>query len=129
MPSQSIAHEAPDADRRSAVLTQSVVKAAEMLGIRNTELAGILGLSDATVSRMRKGEYLLASGEKPFELAQFLLRLFRSLDSITGGDDKASAAWMRAENLALGAVPIELVQTVRGMVDVVDYLDSRRGWV
>jgi uncharacterized protein (DUF2384 family) len=54
------------------------------------------------------------------------VRLYRALDAIASGDDATAAAWLRSENLALGAAPIELVQTVPGLMHVVDYLDARR---
>ena len=68
----------------------------------------------------------LERDQKSFELAALFVRLFRSLDAIAGGDERTARAWMKAENLALGHPPIERIQTVTGLVDVVDYLDARR---
>lgn len=89
-------------------------------------LAQVLGLSEATVSRLRRGEVSLTEGSKPFELAALLVRAFRSLDAITGGDERTARAWMTSPNTALGAPPAELVRTVTGLTDVVAYLDARR---
>lgn len=109
-----------------AVLTKAALRAAERLAIPGTQLAGILGVSEAHVSRLRNGATLLAERSKPFELAVLLVRAFRSLDAITGGDENVARAWLRAPNTALGAAPIERVATVQGLVDVVAYLDARR---
>ena len=69
-------------------------------------VASVIGVSEATVSRMKKGDLTLETGSKPFELAVLMVRLFRSLDAIAGGDEKVSRAWMKNENLALGGAPV-----------------------
>jgi len=109
-----------------AVVTKAVKRAAERLELPNRVLAGVLGLSEATVSRMGAGTYQLDAATKPFELAVLFLRLFRSLDGITGGDAGVARAWLRNENTALGAAPITLIDSVQGLVNVVGYLDARR---
>lgn len=120
----------PDgATRRQKVLTTATVKAAEHLAMPNAAVAAMLGVSVPTVSRMKTGAYLLADGSKPFELAQLFLRMFRSLDAIVGSDDTSSQSWMQTENRALNGRPIDLVQTVTGLVSSVSYLDSRRAIV
>ena len=109
-----------------AVVTKAVVRAAERLDVSNRLLAAVLGLSEATVSRMSTGSYELAAASKPFELAVLFVRLFRSLDAITGGDSAVARAWLRNDNTVLGAAPISLVTSVSGLVNVVGYLDARR---
>jgi len=119
----------PDPIADGAVVTKAAIRAAERLDISNRSLARVLGLSEATVSRMGSGTYTLKPGDKPFELALMFLRLFRSLDALSGGDQRTARAWMRNENLALGGVPLALVETLAGMVTVVGYLDARRARV
>lgn len=109
-----------------AVVTKAVNRAAERLELSHRILAAVLGLSEATVSRMGSGAYRLDAGSKPFELAVLFLRLFRSLDGIAGGDTTVARAWLRNENTALGAKPITLIESVAGLVNVVAYLDARR---
>lgn len=111
---------------RGTVLTKAVIRAAERLGLSARALAAATGLSEATVSRMRRGRYVLEDGSKPFELAALLVRVFRSLDAIAGGEDEVVRAWMRNPNAALGGAPMERIVTVSGLVDVVAYLDARR---
>ena len=110
----------------AAVATKAVLRAAGRLGLSNKVLARVIGVSEATVSRMSAGSYQLARGEKPFELALLFVRLFRSLDAIAGGDETVSTAWMRSENLALGGTPLTLIQSIPGLVHVLGYLDARR---
>ena len=114
----------PAAD--GAVVTKAAMRAAMRLGLSNRSLARILGLSEATVSRMGAGTYQLKTDDKAFELALIFLRLFRSLDSLSGGDEQTSRAWLRNDNLALGGVPATLIESLSGMNNVVGYLDARR---
>ncbi|MDF2231235.1 DUF2384 domain-containing protein [Albimonas sp. CAU 1670] len=109
-----------------AVLAKAVLRAAARLGVTHDQLARVIGVSPSTVSRLKSGAARLERDQKSFELAALFVRLFRSLDAIAGGDEAAARAWLRAENLALGAPPIERILTVAGLVDVVDYLDARR---
>jgi hypothetical protein len=108
------------------VITKSVMRAADRLALPNRVLAAVLGVPEATVSRMGAGTYKLAPDTKPFELAVLFLRLFRSLDAIVGGDFAVARAWLRNENTALGDRPIALIESVSGLVNVVAYLDASR---
>ena len=114
---------------QGAVLTKAVVRAAERLGLSARVLAAVLGLSEATVSRMKRGGFTLEPDTKAFELAVLFVRLFRSLDAIVGGDGAVARAWLANPNTALGARAVEKIQTVSGLVDVIAYLDARRALV
>ena len=114
------------APAEEAVATKAVLRAAGRLGISNKQLARILGLSEATVSRMGSGAYTLSPRDKSFELAILFIRLFRAVDAVTGGDEAVAAAWLRNENLALGAAPLTLLQSISGLVHVLGYLDANR---
>ena len=112
-----------------AVVTKAALRAAERLGLSNRVLARILGLSEASVSRMGSGTYVLMPDDKSFELAVLFLRLFRSLDAIVSGDETAARAWLAHEHAGLGGAPGMLIQTLAGLVNVVGYLDARRALV
>jgi len=120
----------PDAlPDESKVLTKATIRAAERLDIKGNALAQIIGLSEPTVSRMRGETFLLERGQKAFELAALFVRLYRSLDAIVVGDDAVARAWLRNNNLGLGGVPLDLIQTVSGLTNVIQYLDARRAIV
>ena len=108
------------------VLTRATLSAAQRLGLRNRELATVIGASEASISRL-KGSRLLDPASKEGELALLLLRLFRSLDALMGGDEARARAWLRADNAHLGGVPALRIRTVEGLIDVVQYLDAMRG--
>ena len=114
---------------QGAVVTKAALRAAGLLGISNKALARIVGLSEASVSRMGAGTYMLAPGEKPFELAVLFVRFYRALDAIVHGDDGVARAWLSNPNAALGGAPITVIQSVSGLVHAVAYLDARRALV
>ena len=92
----------PTTVTQGAVITKAALRAAGRLGVSNKTLGKIIGVSEATVSRMGSGTYALSPGDKPFELAVLFVRLFRALDAMVGGDEAAAAVWLKSENLALG---------------------------
>lgn len=114
------------APRSEAVLARALFAAADRLGLHGRELAAIIGTSEATVSRLRFSRKLDPES-KEGELALLLLRAYRSLDALVGGDDAKARLWLRAENEHVGGVPAERIRTVEGLVDVVQYLDAVRG--
>jgi hypothetical protein len=114
---------------RSTVISKAVARAADLLGLTNAVLARTIGVSEATASRLRAGVYALEPGTKPYELSLLLVRLYRSLDAVVGGDAASLRSWMTTANRALGGVPRDLVQTATGLVAAVDYVDAARARV
>lgn len=123
MTARASTHAKPDP---AAVVAQAALAAAERLALTSRHLAGIIGVSEASVSRMQHGRGI-DPASKEGELALMFVRLFRSLDALVGGDDARSRAWLHAMNDHLGGVPAERIRTVEGLVDVVQYLDAMRG--
>lgn len=109
------------------VLSKALLRVAARLGISQQELARILGVSSASVSRLSAGARRLEPASKEGELALLLLRAARSLDALVGGSVESSRLWLRAPNHHTGGVPIEQMQTVTGLVHVTSYLDAMRG--
>lgn len=112
---------------RLAVLAKSTARAADELELSNATLGRVLGLSEASVSRMRRGGGEVLLNGKSYELAALFVRLFRSLYAMTGGDMKSARSWLATSNRALHKVPLEAMQTVLGLTAVVAYVDSFRG--
>jgi hypothetical protein len=111
----------------AAVLTKAVVRAAGILGLSQKDLTQIIGISPATASRVWKGTRAIEPRSKEGELALLFLRMFRSLDALIGGDAEKTRQWLRAENGHLGGTPARIIQTLPGLVHVIDYLDAMRG--
>ena len=111
------------------VLTVAVSRAADLWDLTNGTLGRIIGVSSPTASRLRSGQKKLTRGTKPFELGQYLVRLFRSLDALTGSDDRSAVSWLGTENSDLGGRPIDLIMTVKGLAEVSHYVDDFRARV
>ncbi len=111
----------------SAIVSKAFLRAAKRLGLTKKEQAQILGLSAASLSRLSRGERAVDLSGKEGELALLLVRLYRSLDALTGGDEEKNRAWFQADNHHLGGKPSELIHSIQGLVHVVEYLDAVRG--
>jgi uncharacterized protein (DUF2384 family) len=120
---------APPKSNDGVLAAKAVQRIAEFWSLTNDGLGEMLGLSASTVSRLRNGSWQFQPGTKSFELAQYLIRLFRSLDSLLGSDDVAARSWLASENRDLGGKPIELIRTIRGLSDVADLVDDYRARV
>ena len=48
---------------------------------------------------------------------------------LLGSDDDAARRWLEADNLDLGGKPIERVDTMRGLIELCDYVDFYRARV
>ena len=111
----------------ASVLTKATLRAAEHLGIHNALLASIIGVSEASISRL-SGAREIDPATKEGELAILFVRMFRSLDALFG-DTETCKRWLWAENEHLRGVPAELLRSLEGLVNVVRYLDAVRGKV
>jgi len=119
----ALVHASPDPN---LVLTKATLRAAENLGLSNADLAATIGVSEPTVSRMKAHGRTILPNSKEGELALLLVRLFRSLEPLIGGDSQARKLWMSSHNQALLGVPQELIRRADGLVRTVAYLDGMR---
>ncbi|MEM8632105.1 MAG: antitoxin Xre/MbcA/ParS toxin-binding domain-containing protein [Pseudomonadota bacterium] len=106
------------------LIGKAVIRAGQFLGLKQAEVAQIIGLSAPQVSKIKDGKAPVTG--KAAELSLYLIRVFRSLDAITGGDSAVVKAWMRNDNDAVGEPPARALQTAAGLVGVMTYLDAAR---
>ncbi|MGH1466271.1 MAG: MbcA/ParS/Xre antitoxin family protein [Cognatishimia sp.] len=106
------------------LVAKAVVNAGVALGLSQAEVAQIIGVSPSQISKFKTGSATL--GDKPYELALYMIRVFRSLDAITGGDTETNRAWMRNANTDLRGCPADIAKSVAGLVSVMNYLDAQR---
>lgn len=111
---------------KDAVLTKAVLRAAALLELPSNVLSRILGVSEASVSRLASGSRTIDPDSKEGELALLLVRVYRSLDALVGTDAVQRKAWLHGQNGALNGRPVDLVQRADGLVNVVAYLDAMR---
>ena len=109
-----------------AVLTKALLRATELLGLSSAVLARVLGVSEASVSRLTSGARTVDPQSKEGELALLLVRVYRSLDALVGTDATQRHAWLHGHNRALNGRPLDLIQRAEGLVNVVAYLDAMR---
>lgn len=106
------------------IAAKAVFNAGRELGLTQRDLARVIGVSEPSVSRMKGGGFELEG--KPLELALCLIRVFRALDAMTGGEVAVIRGWIANDNSDLGASPKSLITTATGLVDVMNYLDATR---
>jgi len=105
------------------VLAKATVRAGKALGFKQDEIADILGRDRSVFSRG------IDPNDKVGELALLLVRAYRSLFVLVGGEGEGMRHWMRTENHHTGGVPAEQLHSITGLVEVVSYLDAIRGKV
>ena len=110
------------------VLAKAVLKAAEQLGLKQVELAAVLGMHRTAVSRL-KHNLSLNPASKQGELALLLVRIARALFALTGGDNDWIRHFMRSPNKITGGVPAKQIGQVQGLITVLQFVDAIRGKV
>lgn len=111
---------------RAIVLGKATARAAHLLGLTGKSVAQVVGFSEPTISRVLSGVRGIEPTSKEGELALLLVRVFRSLDALVGGNDDKRMAWMNSNNKALHGTPAELIKTAEGLVRTLAYLDGMR---
>ena len=106
------------------ILGKAVLRAADRMGIRQNELADIIGRNRSSLSRSG-----IDPGSKSGELAKLLIRCYRSLAVLVDDNPEQIAEWLNTRNRHTGGTPKDQFQTVDGLVAVTGYLDAIRGKV
>lgn len=109
-----------------AVLAKAVLRAADQLGLKQGELAAVLGIHRTAVSRL-KNRPVIDPRSKQGELALLLIRLARALYALTGGDEEWMKHFMRSPNRLSNGVPAEQISSIQGLITVVQLVDALRG--
>lgn len=111
-----------------AVLAKAVIRAADQLGLKQSELAAVLGIHRTAVSRLKQ-QPSLHPESKTGELALLLVRVARALYALTGGDQAWIHHFMRSPNRITGGVPAQQMQSIQGLIAVLQYVDAIRAKV
>jgi len=116
-------HAKPDPGR---VLARALVRLREDLDFSQSQLGRIVGLHRQTVAALARGRPL-DPASKEGELAAHLIRVYRSLFALTGGQRETMRHWLDTPNRELGERPRDMLARVDGLVQVERYLDAMRG--
>jgi hypothetical protein len=117
-----IATVADTAARPNEVLSRALVKAGRELGLTQAELGAVIGRDRTALSRSA-----VEPESKSGELALLLIRAYRALFVLVGGDPRQMKHWMSTPNRHVGGIPAQLVRSIQGLNRVVEYLDAIRG--
>ncbi|MGB6241845.1 MAG: MbcA/ParS/Xre antitoxin family protein [Castellaniella sp.] len=109
-----------------AVLAKAVLRAGDQLGLRQAQLAAVLGMHRTAVSRMKTAQSL-DPDSKQGEIALLLIRVARALFALTGGDAEWIRHFMQSPNTVTGGVPAEQIRTIQGLMTVLRFVDALRG--
>ena len=107
------------------VLMKAFNNSCKELGLSRDQASMILGIDPATLARNKNKGFSPQS--KTGELCLQLIRVYRSLYAIAGGDKNFIQHWMNTNNAALAEKPVELLKNITGLVQVNLYLDAMRG--
>lgn len=113
----AIAKPAPDP---RAVLSKALLNAGRLLGLSQAEVGAIVGKDRSSIARG------LDPASKSGELGLLLIRCYRSLYVLMGGDPSDIRHWMHTANRDTGGVPAEQARSVQGLARIVEYLDAMR---
>ncbi len=114
--------EARPAPDPTATLTRALLAAGRELGLTQAEVGAVVGRNRTSLHR-----HGVEPDSKAGELALLLIRVYRALYALVGGDGEQMRHFMHTQNLHTGGVPAEQVRTVPGLVRVTEYLDAMRG--
>lgn len=107
---------------KSDVLGRSALAAGEYLGLSHRDVGEVVGRNRSTIDRNG-----IDPNTKPGQLALLLIRIYRSLYALMGGEVANMRHFMRTPNQGTGGVPGEQIRDVQGLVRVCEYLDAIRG--
>ncbi len=110
----------------AAVLAKAVLNAADQLGLKQAELAAVLGIHRTAISRLKQNP-ALDPKSKQGELALLLIRIARALFALTGGDKDWIKHFMHNPNQVTGGVPAKQMETIQGLMQVLNFVDALRG--
>ena len=106
------------------VLAKALRNAGDALGVPMERLAEAIGRNRSSIHRTG-----ISPDTKAGELALLVVRIYRGLYALVGGDKDAMHHWMHTRNHHTGGVPAEQLASVQGLVEVLQYLDAIRAKV
>lgn len=113
---------------QTSVLAKALLNASEQLGLKQVELAAVLGVHRTAISRLKQNQSLDPLS-KQGEIALLVVRIARALFALTGGDLEWIKHFMRTHNNVTGDIPAKQIQSIQGLMTVVQFVDAIRGKV
>lgn len=115
--------EAPLTDEE--IFSRSLIGMSVFLGLQQQELAVVLGLSQAQVTRISSRRYVLSPQKaKEWEIACVFARLHDGLVARFDGDRVATLRWLNFYCAELGDRPVVLIQSFEGLLRCVNFVEN-----
>jgi hypothetical protein len=122
-PSLAPLSQEPLTNTDAQLVAEACGRAIQVLGLSRDELSAVVGKHRTSIDRTG-----LDPKTKAGELALLLLRAYRSLHSLFGGDHTLMRHWLEQPNHHLGEQPPRLLLfRIEGLNRVANYLDALRG--
>jgi hypothetical protein len=106
----------------AAVLAKAVLNASTQLGLKQADLAAMLGMHRSSVSRLTE----LDPASKQGEMALLLVRIACALFALTGGDKDWIAHFMSTPNKTTDGTPAEQITSTEGLHTVLKCVEAIR---
>ena len=106
---------------QTRVLTKALLNAAKEMDISTAYLEKIIGKD-----RNAFAQTGISPESKSGELALMLIRCYRNLYVLVGGNSEYIQHWMHTQNKSTQGIPSEQILRVEGLVRVTKYLDVMR---
>jgi hypothetical protein len=111
---------------KTQVVAKALINLKEELCLSSESIGQIIGADASTVFRI--GKNMDMKENKVFEGALLLIRAYRSLFALLGGDKAAMIHWLTTANKDFDEKrPIDFMKSLVGLVEVAQYLDAMRG--
>lgn len=110
---------------KKVILAKAVLNAAVQLDLKSAQLARILHVHHTAIKRLKRNPKLDPASQQE-ELALLLLRVYQSIYALTGGDLDWMRHFMNTPNCMTGGLPVEQIESMKGLVIVLQYLDAIR---
>lgn len=110
-----------------AVLANALRRAQQNIGVDNQVMASILGVNRTTLTRHYQSQGLDPQ-QNAGRLAAIVLRIYRAVFTLMGGDAANIRHWFSTPNQAFaGQTPVAAMLSIDGLVSVAHYCDAMRG--
>ena len=110
---------------KKIVLAKAFFNTGKQFNFTQTQLATILGISEQTINRFGT-QFGIDPTSKQGEIALLFINLFSALYDLTGGDSDWVQHFLKSKNRVTGGVPMEQIETVHGLVSVLQFVEAIR---
>ena len=108
---------------KQLVLAKAFFNVTEQLNFTQTQIATILGISESAISQLKIACKIDTTSQQG-EIALSIIRLFKLLDSLSGGDLDWIRHFLNSKNQVTGGVPIKQIETACGLVSIFQFIEA-----